>query len=214
VLAPKRMGNGIQRPAVPPVPAATLKVPVTLHIYDLGTHGGMHMLNSVLRRLGSGMVHCGVEIHGLEWSFSGSDGVFYCGPKECEGHTFSDSHAMGITFTTKRELARVIEVLEKKWPVAGYDILHRNCCHFSNALCLMLGVGSIPSWVMSLAEAAARVTSAGDVLNCCTRSRGAAWDSKLRVKGARVQAVQREENDTADVRMLCSAALSNGIRRL
>merc|ERR1719471_570998 len=42
-----------------------------------------------------------------------------------------------------------------EWMSEDYDILRRNCCHFSAELCKELGVGPLPSWLTSLAGAGA-----------------------------------------------------------
>jgi len=36
-----------------------------------------------------------------------------------------------------------------------YNVLTRNCHHFSNAFCVRLGVGSIPTWINDLADTGA-----------------------------------------------------------
>mmetsp|Transcript_85308 Transcript_85308/g.275317 ORF Transcript_85308/g.275317 Transcript_85308/m.275317 type:complete len:83 (-) Transcript_85308:363-611(-) len=37
-------------------------VPVTLHVYDIGSGGGGSALNRLLKPLGLGAFHCGVEV--------------------------------------------------------------------------------------------------------------------------------------------------------
>lgn len=155
-----------RRPRAPQAP-----VPVTLHIYDIGTSGVGHGINKVLRPLGTGVFHCGVEVYGCEFSYSDTtsgigDGVFCSRPRNCEGHTYCESVAMGETATSEEELARLIEMLKGDWPVHAYEVLAHNCCHFSDEFCQRLGVGSIPTWVMNLAGAGAAVASAGDT-TCC-----------------------------------------------
>merc|ERR1712226_1155763 len=87
-------------------------IPVLLHIYDLGIGGGGACLNRFLRPLGTGAFHCGVEVYGSEWAFSDtvtrleSTGVFCCPPKDCEGHTFSDSLNMGNTLCSEPEVLK------------------------------------------------------------------------------------------------------------
>ena len=39
-------------------------------------------------------------------------------------------------------------------------MLRHNCCHFSDALCIKLGLGPIPAWVHSLADAGAALGDA------------------------------------------------------
>ena len=49
----------------------------------------------------------------------------------------------------------IITRFMEEWPGTGYDLLRRNCCSFSDALCVALGVGPIPTWVHRLADAGA-----------------------------------------------------------
>mmetsp|Transcript_119645 Transcript_119645/g.333929 ORF Transcript_119645/g.333929 Transcript_119645/m.333929 type:complete len:241 (-) Transcript_119645:110-832(-) len=140
---------------------------VTLHIYNVGTSGGAKRLNGLLRKLGTGVFHCGVEVFGGEWSYSDTmsgagDAIFCSLPRCCEGHTYSESMMMGRTWVTEQEFAELINQLKKEWTVAQYDILTRNCCHFSDHLCHRLGVGAIPEWAKSLAKTGAAILSTGD----------------------------------------------------
>lgn len=144
---------------------------VTLHVYNIGTASIGRVLNRILKPLGTGAFHCGVEIYGCEWSYSDTttgtgDGVFPSRPMCCEGHDYAESVLMGRTATSEDEVVRLIRLLKKEWPVQEYDTLKRNCCHFSNELCQRLGVGPIPSWVMNLAGAGAAIAATGD-LTCC-----------------------------------------------
>lgn len=146
-------------------------VPVMLHVYNIGAAGVGRALNRILKPLGTGVFHCGVEVYGCEWSYSDTttglgDGVFPSKPTCCDGHDYCETLLMGQTTTTEDEVAKLIRLLKKEWPVAEYDTLKRNCCHFSNELCQRLGVGSIPGWVMNLAGAGAAIAASGD-LTCC-----------------------------------------------
>ncbi|CAK0886344.1 unnamed protein product, partial [Prorocentrum cordatum] len=73
--------------------------PVTLHVYSLGKSRQMVVVNALLSTVGSGAYHCGVEVHGREWSFRGTDdrktGIFSCTPKRCSDHTWHTSVPMG-----------------------------------------------------------------------------------------------------------------------
>merc|ERR1719282_274777 len=46
-------------------------------------------------------------------------------------------------------------MMSKKWLGEDYDLLRKNCCHFSNEFAKRLGVGPIPNWVLNLAGAGA-----------------------------------------------------------
>merc|ERR1712039_933469 len=60
----------------------------------------------------------------------------------------------------------LIEVLKPQWPLASYDILRCNCCHFCQEFCQKLGVGAFPDWVASLAIRGAAL-AAGSAGCCC-----------------------------------------------
>mmetsp|Transcript_58665 Transcript_58665/g.166775 ORF Transcript_58665/g.166775 Transcript_58665/m.166775 type:complete len:283 (+) Transcript_58665:112-960(+) len=149
--------------------------PVVLNIYNLGTTGSGYALNLVLRPLGTGLFHCGVEVYGREWSYADNSqpgslrkdtGVFCCVPCNCEGHSYTQSVQMGRTGASEAEVLRLLRLLRPSWPVEGYDTLTKNCCHFCDELCQRLGVGSVPAWAVSMADAGAAVAAHGDV-TCC-----------------------------------------------
>jgi len=149
-------------------------VPVTLHIYNLG--GKTQAVNSILRKLGTGAFHCGVEVYGVEWSFSdvyregekrqNETGIFCCTPRQCEGHSYCESIPMGVTTLPESAVMNLLFKLKQEWRVDNYNTLRKNCCHFCDSFCQRLGVGSIPHWVKNLASAGAALISAGDVV-CC-----------------------------------------------
>jgi len=144
---------------------------VMLHIYDVGTSGSATKLNGILRPLGTGVFHCGVEVFGSEWSYSdtlfGGDAIFCCMPRCCPGHTYIESIPMGRTSMSEIQFLDLIHRLKKEWTSARYDILKRNCCHFSDYLCQRLGVGSIPEWSKSLADTGAAIL---DTSGKCTEA--------------------------------------------
>lgn len=158
--------------------AQSVPVPVMLHIYSVGTSRNTQMVNSLLRQLGTGAFHCGVEVFGCEWSYSdiacahdkdrAVTGIFCCQPRHCEGHCYSESIPMGTTAMTEGEVLSLVSLLKKDWPAHAYSTLCKNCCHFGDELCQRLGVGSIPRWVMNLAGAGAAVVNAGDTVCCRT----------------------------------------------
>jgi len=133
--------------------------PVKLHVYHVSGFSAVQRVNSVLRVLGTGAFHIGVEVYGQEWSFGftddGGTGVFCYPPQVCEEHVYDRSLDMGHTALTFREVARMIGSLANEWQGEDYDILRCNCCHFSDRLCRRLGVGSAPADVMNLAGAGA-----------------------------------------------------------
>uniref|UniRef100_A0A7S2KS12 PPPDE domain-containing protein n=1 Tax=Zooxanthella nutricula TaxID=1333877 RepID=A0A7S2KS12_9DINO len=150
--------------------------PVTLHVYDVGESGAVSVVNRLLRPFGTGLFHCGVEVYGWEWSFSFAQpddhsvfegtGVFCCPPTVCEGHKYSVSVPMGRTSASEADTLKLLQMMELDWPSVGYDLFKRNCHHFCAEFCLRLGVGRIPKWISTMADAGAAVEDAAET-HCC-----------------------------------------------
>eukprot|EP00931_Biecheleriopsis_adriatica_P054198 TRINITY_DN31866_c0_g1_i1.p1 TRINITY_DN31866_c0_g1~~TRINITY_DN31866_c0_g1_i1.p1 ORF type:complete len:254 (+),score=43.13 TRINITY_DN31866_c0_g1_i1:33-764(+) len=150
------MGDVASRPR-----AQSSVAPVTLNIYDVGRSSQMQMLNDVFRPLGTGVFHCAVEIYGTEWSYGAAlagTGVFSAKPRRCEHHSFRESVPMGVCKMSEDQVKELLKILKQDWKATAYDIIHRNCCHFSDEFCRWLGLGSIPAWVMNLAGNAAAIS--------------------------------------------------------
>lgn len=149
--------------------------PVTLHIYDVGTSLHIRAINGILRRIGTGLFHCGVEVFGSEWSYSdmmGEEcGIFCCPPCRCQGFTHVESVFMGRTKLTVAGFRSVIGSMQAQWPSEAYHLVAQNCCHFCEELCVRLGVGKIPHWINHLANSCAMVTTdpaeSEDCQKCC-----------------------------------------------
>lgn len=164
------------RPFSTPAHLADEPVKVTLHVYDIGvpghgggSRGGVAAMNKLLRLLGTGAFHCGIEIHGREWSFRATDvgtGIFWEQPRRCLGHTYRESVPMGEIRLSEGHVLRLLKLMEGEWWGITYDTLTRNCCHFSDELCQLLGVGSIPAWTTSLASTGDALMRTGKRLGC------------------------------------------------
>jgi len=149
-----------------PFPDGIASVQVRLNIYNIGKSIQMQCLNQVLKTFDIGAFHCGVEIFGVEWSYSDmhipgmpdvkptGTGIFSCRPRDCEDHSYSESIPMGKVAVTEWEVQDLLTSLRPEWPLSEYDLFKKNCCHFSNEFCKRLGVGDIPSWVTNLVNKA------------------------------------------------------------
>lgn len=125
-------------------------VGVTLNIYDLPS----------VQVPGFGAHHSGVEIIGVEYTFSSNAGVCEMAPREAPECKFREAKVMGNTSLSPIEVQRAIDRLRTSWTGDTYDVLLRNCNHFADALCReLLGVG-IPTWVNRLARV-------GSLARCC-----------------------------------------------
>jgi len=137
-------------PEMPPMPS--VRTEVALSVYALK---GASALNAVTELAGlGGAYHVGVEIHCLEWSFgyceqgSGVQNV-YAGCSEAG--TFKQRVCLGPTPCEVQEVIAILGELREAWPGRSYNLLRRNCAHFSMDLVRRLRVQELPSWVNSLA---------------------------------------------------------------
>jgi len=150
--------------------------PVMLHLYESRVSGFHVAPDSV-----AGSFHCGLEVHGREWSFSSvpacpgdSTGVFVSAPRGCVGWTYGSSVTMGTTMASQDEVLQIISVMKKEWPACCFTTW-RNSYHFCHDLCLSLDVGvQIPGWVADLAAGKPPIGSQAVLLQavapllCCT----------------------------------------------
>lgn len=128
---------------------------VTVHLYDLSE--ALAQINSVsIDLIGyGGALHVGVEVFGIEWSF-GTGGVSCSLPKQNRHYVYRQSVDMGTTALTQKDVQQAILSMQREWQGSEYDLFLKNCGTFCNALCIRLGVGSLPAWVTRLAEAGGR----------------------------------------------------------
>lgn len=83
---------------------------------------------------------------------SGGSGVFQCTPRQAGNAVFREQLLLGHVAKTGREIDRVVDQLRGAFLAKEYNIIHRNCNHFSDALSrALLGTG-IPGWVNRLAS--------------------------------------------------------------
>lgn len=139
---------------------------VLLNIYDLGDSKTIRRLNVMLKPLGGGAFHAAIQVYGREWSFGGmgsedddgeESGIWSCSPQKCRQHTFRESISLGTTVLSEIEVLKLLTEISDEWPMKSYDLLRRNCCHFCEDFCGLLGAGHLPEWVLNLASAGAVV---------------------------------------------------------
>jgi len=128
---------------------------VFVHLYDLSD--ALAQINSVaidIMGIG-GALHVGVEVFGVEYSF-GTGGVSCSVPKQNRHYAFRQTVNMGLTPLSRAEIEQAMHFMLKDWPGSGYDLFSKNCGTFCQALCVRIGVGSLPPWVNRIAEAGGR----------------------------------------------------------
>merc|ERR1712159_705376 len=126
--------NEVSTITVRGAPAVGDAAPVTLHIYDCSAHSAVKKANGVLKNIGTGAYHAGVEVYGREWSFGsteeGGSGVGCCVPGKNEYYTYVKAVPLGRTVLTKHEVQLLLKRLADEWQEEDYDLLRCNCCHF------------------------------------------------------------------------------------
>eukprot|EP00928_Gymnodinium_smaydae_P013930 TRINITY_DN15047_c0_g7_i1.p1 TRINITY_DN15047_c0_g7~~TRINITY_DN15047_c0_g7_i1.p1 ORF type:complete len:340 (-),score=80.84 TRINITY_DN15047_c0_g7_i1:24-1043(-) len=124
---------------------------VALSVYALN---GAKVLNAVAELTGlGGAYHVGVEVYSLEWSFGWCErgsGVHNVHVGCSEAGDFRERIPLGRTTCAPEEVIAILDELRRAWRGASYDLLTRNCVHFSIELLKRLRVGEVPTWVNSL----------------------------------------------------------------
>ncbi|SAL97918.1 hypothetical protein [Absidia glauca] len=108
--------------------------------------------------LGVGIYHSGVEICGKEYCFGGHEyknitGVFAVEAKVGPpGLLFKQSISVGYTSLTNDQIHKLIQDISKDYVGTSYNLLTRNCNHFTDDLCVRLTGKHAPSWVNRAAK--------------------------------------------------------------
>ncbi|XXG98587.1 protein translocase subunit [Hypoxylon texense] len=135
---------------------------VLINVYDLLPPG---RLSSVLWTVGASLLHSGVVINGKEYAYGGHDqrgatGVYWTRPKtEPPGGTFRTEILHGFTFATQAEIDSIIRHASDEFQGTAYNLLTKNCNHFTSYLCLKLTGRPGPGWLN-------RAASIGVALPC------------------------------------------------
>lgn len=92
-------------------------------------------------------------INNREYAFGGHDkrnqtGVYWTKPRsEPPGGTFRVSLLHGFTFSTQPEIDKIVREASEEFQGTGYNLLNRNCNHFTSYLCENLTGRKGPSWL-------------------------------------------------------------------
>jgi len=155
-----------------------LEFPVFAHVYFVDKLSG-------LRVIGLQAFHTEVQIMDKVYAFGaigsddaesvGQSGVFSrnapadcqvhdaC-PKACEirGMTFVESIPMGTVRMSQATLDETVAKFVETFQVRRYHLLHNNCNHFADQLCLVLSGQGLPSWVNKAATVGSDLISIVD----------------------------------------------------
>ncbi|KAF1953392.1 DUF862-domain-containing protein [Byssothecium circinans] len=138
------------------------KTEIKIHIYDLLPPG---KISTVLWAIGSSLLHSGVVIGNKEYAYGGHDqrgmsGVYFTKPgQEPPGGTFKQAVLHGFSFRPEEELSAIIHEASQQFMGTSYNLLTKNCNHFTSYLCEKLTGRPAPGWLN-------RAASIGVALPC------------------------------------------------
>ncbi|KAK7429295.1 hypothetical protein QQZ08_004106 [Neonectria magnoliae] len=138
------------------------KTEITIHVYDLLPPG---RLSSILWTVGASLLHTGVVINGKEYAYGGHEnrgvtGVYWTKPKtEPPGGTFRCEILHGFTLATDEEITAALRAASDEFIGTSYNLLTKNCNHFTSYLCMKLTGQPGPAWLN-------RAASIGVALPC------------------------------------------------
>ncbi|RPA75422.1 DUF862-domain-containing protein [Ascobolus immersus RN42] len=130
--------------------ASTQKTSVLINVYDLLPPG---RLTTFAWALGCSLLHSGVVINDREYAFGGHDrprltGVYHTKPRhERPGATFRCELLHGFTMATPEEIENIIREASDAFPGTSYNLLTKNCNHFTSYLCEKLTGKPAPAYI-------------------------------------------------------------------
>lgn len=92
-------------------------------------------------------------INGREYAYGGHDrphttGVYWTAPRAAPpGATFRTEMLHGFTFATSVEIDAIVRRTSEDFPGTAYNLLTRNCNHFTQELCARLTGRRGPAWL-------------------------------------------------------------------
>ncbi|KAH6854212.1 PPPDE putative peptidase domain-containing protein [Chaetomium sp. MPI-CAGE-AT-0009] len=177
------------------------KTEILIHIYDLLPPG---RISTVLWHMGTSLLHSGVVINGKEYAYGGHDrrgltGVYWTKPRtEPPGGTFRCEYLHGFTLAPLAEVEAIIREASEEFLGTGYNLLTRNCNHFTSYLCERLTGEPAPGFLN-------RAASIGLALPCVVPKEWIEVPDFDAVDGAALDE-DEEGYDSEGARMLRSSA--------
>mmetsp|Transcript_104122 Transcript_104122/g.301217 ORF Transcript_104122/g.301217 Transcript_104122/m.301217 type:complete len:490 (+) Transcript_104122:86-1555(+) len=188
---------------------------VFLNVYDLGDNDTLRKINAVStggnNLLLGGLFHAGVEVFGGEWCYGCTEddrsGVSCIPPRTHPQHTYRTTVPLGRTRLSKQEVGALTARLAREWRGNQYNLIHKNCQNFCNAMLAELGVRSMPGWV----DRAARTASAIDHTSRHAAEQAQRASELVRSATMHVDSTVRNllQTDDDDVQRLAAEAAEN-----
>jgi hypothetical protein len=119
----------------------------------------------MLWTVGASLLHSGVVINNKEYAYGGHDkrgmtGVYWTKPKtEPPGGTWKCEVLQGFTVSPQAEIDAIIKEASEAFQGTSYNLLNKNCNHFTQYLCEKLTGRPGPGWLN-------RAASIGVALPC------------------------------------------------
>ncbi|CAM9722954.1 unnamed protein product [Pylaiella littoralis] len=131
--------------------------PVRLNVYDL------HESNSWLQHVGLGMYHSGLEINGVEYTFSEA-GVGQHPPQLVagDGISYKSTEYIGDFIGSVPEMRQILNGLKQEggFKEGEYDVVRNNCNRFCDEFAFALVGTRIPPWVNRAGKGGAAAAAA------------------------------------------------------
>jgi hypothetical protein len=166
----------------------------------------------VLWALGTSLLHSGIVINKKEYAFGGHDrkgmtGVYWTRPKSVPpGGTFKCEILQGFTIASSDEIEKIIKDASDEFHGTNYNLLTKNCNHFTDYLCQKLTGRPGPSWLN-------RAASVGIALPCVVPKE---WIAPPEFDTADGELLNDEEDDidtsNERSRMLRQSSRDRGLR--
>jgi hypothetical protein len=175
------------------------KTEIIINVYDLLPPG---RLASILWTVGTSLLHSGVVINNREYAYGGHDkrgmtGVYFTPPKTVPpGGTFKCEILHGFTVSPQNEIDAIIKEASDAFQGTSYNLLTKNCNHFTAYLCEKLTGRAGPAWLN-------RAASIGVALPCVVPRE---WIAPPDFETADGELVEEDEHDRSHER---SRMLSN-----
>ncbi|KAL1548003.1 deSI-like protein [Salvia divinorum] len=126
------------------------QVMLFLNVYDLTP------ANKYLYWFGLGFYHSGIEVHGLEYAFGAdvepTSGVFEVEPRHCPDYVLRRSILLGSTDMSRSEICSFMDLIADQYQGNTYNLIYKNCNHFTDEVSHCLTGKRIPGWVNRLAR--------------------------------------------------------------
>jgi len=125
---------------------------VQCYVYDISQGMARVLSTSLVGKQVDIIPHTGIVVGGVEYFFGG--GICTGTPGNCIPMKPCEIVELGTTSKTAADIQQWIRDNNSNWTQEGYDLLERNCNHFSNALAQFLGCTEVPGRIVNIAQEA------------------------------------------------------------